>query len=179
MTKASKTEYAILGMLSIAPMSGYDIRKTIQSSTANFWAESYGQLYPALARLLKQGLIRADTPEDHADKKVYHLSEMGMDTLKAWLLKAPEKQMIRSEFLLKLFFGANIEPLVSLDHIKAEAYENKNRLVAMQEKKIKLAEEHKDSKHLQFWLMTLEYGIHIAEAKVKWCEAMMKNLGEK
>ena len=34
--------YAILGMLSIEPMSGYEIRQTMQQSTENFWAESDG-----------------------------------------------------------------------------------------------------------------------------------------
>ena len=44
MTKmTSKTPYAILGMLSIEPMSGYDIRQIMRNSTANFWSESDGK----------------------------------------------------------------------------------------------------------------------------------------
>jgi DNA-binding PadR family transcriptional regulator len=38
-------------MLSLRPMSGYDIRKTVQESIRFFWSESYGQIYPALKRL--------------------------------------------------------------------------------------------------------------------------------
>ena len=39
-----KSKYAILGMLSIEPMSGYDIKKEVEKSISNFWTESYGQI---------------------------------------------------------------------------------------------------------------------------------------
>jgi DNA-binding PadR family transcriptional regulator len=48
-----KSKYAILGMLSIAPMSGYDIKKQVETSISNFWSESYGQIYPALRNLAR------------------------------------------------------------------------------------------------------------------------------
>ena len=52
------TSYTILGGLSVQPnLSGYDIRKGIQQSIGYFWAESYGQIYPALKLLAAEGLI--------------------------------------------------------------------------------------------------------------------------
>src|SRR5580658_2289456 len=52
--KASR--FAVLGMLSLGEkLSGYDIRKVISESTANFWSESYGNIYPVLKRLLAEG----------------------------------------------------------------------------------------------------------------------------
>ena len=53
----SSTDYAILGMLTLRPMSGYDIRATIGESIAYFWTESYGQIYPTLKRLTKEKLL--------------------------------------------------------------------------------------------------------------------------
>ena len=41
---ASATGKALLGLLSIAPMSGYDIRQLIPWSIGQFWSESYGQI---------------------------------------------------------------------------------------------------------------------------------------
>ena len=55
--KPTKSKYAILGMLSIRPMSGYDVRKEIQESISNFWTESYGQIYPALKSLVAEKLV--------------------------------------------------------------------------------------------------------------------------
>ena len=55
--KDKKSKYAILGMLSIEPMSGYDIKKEIEESISNFWTESYGQIYPVLKSLVAEKLV--------------------------------------------------------------------------------------------------------------------------
>src|SRR5438132_1157029 len=47
-SRPRSTPYAVLGMLSLAPMSGYDIRKESETSIGYFWSESYGQLSPAM-----------------------------------------------------------------------------------------------------------------------------------
>ena len=57
-TRARSTPYAVLGMLSLSPMSGYDIRKESETSIGFFWSESYGQIYPALRELETRRLIR-------------------------------------------------------------------------------------------------------------------------
>lgn len=42
-------EYIILGLLMEGPMSGYEMKKTIDSSVGLFYRASYGSLYPAEA----------------------------------------------------------------------------------------------------------------------------------
>src|SRR6267378_1332508 len=42
------TPNALLGLLSLGSMSGYDIRQLISQSIGHFWSESYGQIYPGL-----------------------------------------------------------------------------------------------------------------------------------
>ena len=44
MAKENKSKYAVMGVLSICPASGYDIKKFMECSTSNFWSESYGQI---------------------------------------------------------------------------------------------------------------------------------------
>jgi len=62
MASPSRTIYAVLGFLTVRPMSGYDIKKAVEVSIANFWTESYGQIYPVLKRLTEQGLVeKSDT----------------------------------------------------------------------------------------------------------------------
>ena len=53
--RINKTQYAILGALSIQTMSGYDIKKWLLEVTGSFWAESPGQIYPTLSKLLADG----------------------------------------------------------------------------------------------------------------------------
>ena len=51
-------KFALLGILSLCPGSGYDIKKMVESSIGYFWSESYGRIYPLLEQLMKEGLIR-------------------------------------------------------------------------------------------------------------------------
>jgi DNA-binding PadR family transcriptional regulator len=56
--KKGKTRFAVLGILSYGPMSGYDIKKFYEKNVAGFWSESYGQIYPILKRLAEEGHLR-------------------------------------------------------------------------------------------------------------------------
>ena len=55
--RASTSRFAILGVLSLGAMSGYDVKKLIERSIAHFWNESYGQIYPSLNRLAAEGKL--------------------------------------------------------------------------------------------------------------------------
>src|SRR5918999_5504170 len=107
-----KSKYAILGMLSIEPMSGYDIKKEVETSISNFWTESYGQIYPVLRKLIGEKLV-TKTVESEAgkpDRHVYALTAQGRKELRRWLREGFAPKIQRNEFLLKLFFGEEITP---------------------------------------------------------------------
>lgn len=178
MKKSNKTHYAILGMLAIEPMSGYEIRQTMRQSTENFWAESDGQLYPALAKLNKQGLVSYKAVESagNREKKVYRITTKGSSELKKWLVEQAEKQSVRSEFMLKLFFGANVAAEINFDHVQAHRYQIKSMLNRLNETKKKIVQENQDSKHLPYWLMSIDYGIKIAQGKLAWCDSAIATL---
>ena len=119
--RESTTRYAILGVLTLGPMSGYDIQQTIQRTIAHFWRESYGQLYPALARLDAEGLVsrRVEPQTGRPDRHVYSLTPAGWTTLCAWLARpvAPRRTE-RNELLVKLFFGRHIGAATAAEHVR-------------------------------------------------------------
>jgi DNA-binding PadR family transcriptional regulator len=49
MPRSSQTETAVLGALSVMPMTGYALREAIRDVLGHFWSESFGQIYPTLA----------------------------------------------------------------------------------------------------------------------------------
>jgi PadR family transcriptional regulator, regulatory protein AphA len=110
---SNRSEYAILGMLSLKPMSGYDIRKNVQQSIAHFWNESYGQIYPTLRRLAARSLVERHAGEGNrrSRRQVYALTKKGRLHLRGWLAEAPQQRPFRNELLLKLFFGRHAPPL--------------------------------------------------------------------
>ena len=71
----SKTSYVILGMLRLGRRTGYEIKALVDVSTRFFWAASYGQIYPELARLEELGLVKGE--EDRTNgrrRKAYELT---------------------------------------------------------------------------------------------------------
>ena len=177
MIKTNKTSYAILGMLSIAPMSGYEIKQTTRQSAANFWSESDGQLYPTLTKLTALGLVTCTTDKaSNRAKNTYHITALGLAELKTWLAQEPETHLVRSEFMLQLFFGANVAPKISLEHVQAYRYRTKMLLAQLTKTEEQLADKNQDSAHLPYWCITIQYGIQTAEAKLNWCDDTIKTL---
>jgi len=79
--------YALLGLVHQAPMSGYDLRKVFAETALGNYSSSPGAIYPALARLEKQGLVRGE--EDHSQslrpKKLFAPTAEGRKTMREWL----------------------------------------------------------------------------------------------
>src|SRR5262245_56172302 len=107
MSRINKSKYAIMGLLNTRPMSGYDIKKTIEAGLSNFWSESYGQIYPILRTLVAEGLATSWV-EEHTgkpDRHVYTLTDAGREDLTGWLAGPVDYDPGRIEILLKLYFG--------------------------------------------------------------------------
>lgn len=126
MPELKKMEYALLGLLCRQPMTGYDIKKAIDKSLRLFWSGSYGSIYPTLGTLVEKGLIRAsDVSTNDRAKIAYTVTDEGRACVREWLAQPAQREQVRSELLLKLFFGGEADPQVSLRQI--EAYERRLR----------------------------------------------------
>src|SRR3954471_14941092 len=111
--KLTTTSYAILGLLSFARMSGYDLAAVSQRSIAHFWPVSKTQVYAELRRLAEAGLAagaQAETSGGPA-KTLYELTRAGEDALDAWLAEpAQERLRLRAPALVKLLLGHRSAP---------------------------------------------------------------------
>ena len=172
MPRTNKTRYAVLGMLTIAPMSGYDIRKEMQTNTGYFWSESDGQLYPMLEKLTEEGMItfRAEESVGKRKRKIYCITCQGLVDLRTWLSKPSQTKTVRNEMLLKLFFGENVPAEISINTIAEYRADLTNRLI--QYKKIirKIKKESQNTKEFDYWSLTLNYGLRLSQAALKWCD---------
>jgi PadR family transcriptional regulator, regulatory protein AphA len=107
----SATAKVILGMLAGRPRSGYEIKQLVDSSARFFWAASYGQIYPELKRLEKDGLITgSDLAQGARQRTVFKLTAAGKRAAREWIAKPPQVLETRDEGLLELFFAGSIEP---------------------------------------------------------------------
>jgi len=78
--------WAVLGLLGLRPMSGYDIKRAVDRTIRHFWAASYGQIYPELKRLEEAGWIAGqDAGRGGRSRRVYRITARGRRALKDWL----------------------------------------------------------------------------------------------
>jgi PadR family transcriptional regulator, regulatory protein AphA len=175
------TPNALLGLLSLGPMSGYDVRQLIPRSIGHFWSESYGQIYPGLKRLETGGLAEKKTErkKGRPDRHLYSITTAGRKQLQHWLkLPVTEVEVPRNEMLLKLFFGANVSLDVSRAHVEANLELHQKELKLFRAMARTLRKEEAHDPQLPFWLMTLNRGRHRATAMVKWCNETLIELDE-
>jgi DNA-binding PadR family transcriptional regulator len=69
---------AILSLLAEEPMHGYQLIQEIARRSDGVWRPSAGSVYPALALLEDEGLVRPQVaPDDEGGKKVFVLTDAG------------------------------------------------------------------------------------------------------
>jgi DNA-binding PadR family transcriptional regulator len=103
--------WAVLGLLGIKPMSGYDIKAAVDRTIRHFWAASYGQIYPELKRLEEAGWIAGkDADRGGRTRRVYRITAAGRRQLEGWLHGYETRLEMRDESLLRLFFADALPP---------------------------------------------------------------------
>lgn len=180
MANAKKMDYAILGLLCHQPMTGYDIKKWIDKSLRLFWGISYGSIYPTLSALSADGMISAsDVSTNERTKIAYTITDRGRTYLREWLAAPAEKDEMRYETLLKLFFGGEIGPESSIRQI--EAFEKKTRaeleLLRPIAERLGSLNGIADSPQLYYYL-TSRFGLELYEGCLRWCAESKKLLKE-
>jgi DNA-binding PadR family transcriptional regulator len=169
----SPTGRVILGMLALGKQTGYDIKQFVDKTTRNFWAASYGQIYPELKRLEAQGLVTGrQEPTGERARTVYDLTPDGRRVLEQWL--ASDDELVyedRDEGMLKLFFS-DLLPGRRVENIRAMRAVYERKLAALRP-----LEEHARQGRKGPYL-TLQLGIGITEFVINWCEEAERRLAE-
>ncbi len=105
-------QIAILGFLMSESLSGYEIKTRFENSISNFFDASFGAIYPALNRMERDGWVqkRVVVQEGRPNKNVYAITEAGKVQFLAYLNTPLQDDLIRSDFLLRVFFGRYADP---------------------------------------------------------------------
>ena len=102
-----------LGALHFGDASGYEIKKLFEEGDFSFFYEtSFGSIYPALSRLVEDGLaVCTEQAQDkRPDKKVYSVTDKGRDAFAESLREPPAPDKIRSDFCFLMLFAHLLPP---------------------------------------------------------------------
>jgi DNA-binding PadR family transcriptional regulator len=115
----------ILGLLSWRPASGYDLKRVISDSEVFYWSGNNNQIYKSLLELQNEGLVTHQVlvQESLPAKKIYSITEKGLNELHRGLLSTPEVPELRKGFLIQLAWAevlSDEEILGLLEQYEAE-----------------------------------------------------------
>ena len=193
MPRENKTRYALLGMLTYSPMSGYDMKKVSDHSIGHFWNENYGNIYPVLRKMEAEGLVTMirEDQEGAPAKKVYTITEAGREELVSWLRRPAGHMILRDELLLQVFFGQWTDPEVILGKIKAEDSRCAGIIAVLEGIRAHMKsgepvdgvdggdmEKIASIKNagIPFWRSTVEFGLRYYSGIRDWCAETIKRL---
>lgn len=181
MAKENTTYYIILGLLTHENMTGYDIKKRIDYTISKFWDVGYGQIYPTLKVLEKDGFVTKATAEKSKgpEKVVFSITERGKGKFLEWLSVPEQKEYIKYEILLKLFFGSLLTTEVNMEKIKEFQKEKKENLKEIEGFKESLTGVLSKSEDHLYYYLTVLFGEHIYKAYIAWANEAEKLLKDR
>ena len=170
MASEKKLDCVILGLLSHEELTGYEIKKRIDSALRHFWGASYGSIYPTLQELVRKGYARHRQEESARRRVIYSITDKGRERLAGWLAKPAQQDEVRYETLLKLFFGGAGSPEHTLAHIEAFEHRTVQALTSLEQARAALQSAPGEDAH-RHYLLTVEFGIKTYTAQLEWCAA--------
>ena len=178
MANSKKMDQVILGLLSHEAMTGYEIKKRIDSTLRFFWSGSFGSIYLTLNQLEQEGKVTKENISLNGREKIsYYITEEGKSSLKNWLEKPVEKDELRYETLLKLFFGNETGLEGALEHIERFEEKCRSELLTLNMFAKNLEQFLKDDTHKHYYL-TVKFGIKTYESYLQWCKESKEQIKE-
>ncbi len=175
MTRSSQTEMAVLGGLGVMPMTGYALRQSIHDVLGHFWSESFGQIYPTLSRLEREGLIARIGTERSAP---YSITDAGLERLRELLGQPVQHIPPRNGLMLRLFFGRQLGPDVCRQLVRDARDEAEQQLARFEAIRAEIATEPETDADHQYWLLTISAGEHAARTTISWADEAIAALDQ-
>jgi DNA-binding PadR family transcriptional regulator len=175
MKRVNQTEIAVLGGLSVEPMTGYALREAIRHVLGHFWSESFGQIYPTLAELEREGYVTR-RGSSRPGSAIFDITPEGLARLEELLARPAQDVPPRNGLLLRMFFGRRLGPTACRDLVVAARKEAEDRLTrySVIRREIEQDEDHAEDR--PYWLLTVSAGEHAAGATLAWADEAIATL---
>lgn len=165
--------YAILGLLSEHPMTGYDLKLLFDKELNSFWPAQLSQIYRELSSLETKGLLKSkmQSQETRPDRRVFSATDAGKRQFTEWIQVFPPslQSPFRDEFSLRLFFGHHLSRDELQFQIRRYIREKQAEIAA-------LAVLERSMGKAMFNRMILRRANIMAEAMILWAEDCLEEL---
>lgn len=166
LASGTAVRFALLALLAQGATHGYELKLRFERSTGGLWPLNVGQVYDALRRLERDGLVRP-APDVDDERRPYALTRRGRTVSEEWLAAGADAGAPpRDGFAIKLLIAhaAGIGAFADLVQQHREA--SMARLQRLARRKADAVAESGDAPEV--WLVDLL--MLRAQADVKWLD---------
>ncbi len=176
-------KFILLGFLNYQPMTGYDLKQTIDETSAHFWHAYHSQIYTTLRKMEEDGLVTSQfVQEDSApDRRIYTITASGKKAVRAWLDKTlTEMSPIKEELLVRLFFSAQRDPQDVLAELRLQRELHREKAAAYQAIGAHISAQAPKRRGLErdekFWRLTLDMGMRYEAMYLAWLDHSIQTI---
>ncbi|MCD9024704.1 DUF4180 domain-containing protein [Cohnella silvisoli] len=174
-------QLAILGILSWKSSTGYELKKIFEDSSFMYWSGNNNQIYKALMNMENEDFVTSEVvhQDNSPSKKIYTITEEGLNELKKWLVSSPEAPEIKKTCLVQLAWSDMLSNQ-ELSEVLSK-YENEIKLqLIMQKEKYRRAlhSPNRSTRESLIWEMISENIISTYNNELNWVRETRQKLFE-
>jgi PadR family transcriptional regulator AphA len=172
--RLSATSYVVLGMIALrGPSTPYELKRAVGHSVGYFWHFPHAQLYSEPDRLAARGLLELVAEQHGRRRKTYSLTDAGRKALRDWLASPTDEHFqMRDIAELKLFFNEAGDPENDVPALARDQIKQHEARIAVYER---MVERFGDDPHAQPRMITLELGLEMEHAALRFWTALADN----
>ncbi len=104
--------YALLAILRVGPLSGYELQKQFSQSVGHVWHAPDSQIYPELRKMEHEALVQGEEQArgERGRRRVYHVTQAGETAFLEWMRTPLDYQRVRDPAHLRAAYLENTTP---------------------------------------------------------------------
>ncbi|HEX2089623.1 MAG TPA: PadR family transcriptional regulator [Actinomycetota bacterium] len=164
-------EVAILGLLKERAMHGYELKKRLSETLGSFWQVSYGSLYPALKRLLREEAVEMTFPKQEVGrrKNVYRLTKKGEQLFAELLERAGQEATEDTAFSVRFAFFRYLKP-----ETRIRLLERRREFLEGRWSKLKQSLQSYRERIDNYTLSLMDHELAATESDIRWLDELIK-----
>ncbi|WP_165960317.1 PadR family transcriptional regulator [Actinocrispum wychmicini] len=166
-------QHAVLGLLSVAPASGYELAKHFEQTLPRVWHAQNPQLYPVLSKLAASGKIEVSA-QGPRNRSTYALTPAGRGELRHWLVEVEPDRTMRSEVYLRAFlltFALSAKDALEVLDREAKVWQRERdglaSFIAESEQFVAPHDSH---------MIAYDLTLRLADAMLGWCDETRRRI---
>ena len=184
--------YALLALLRVGPLSGYELQKLFSESVGHVWHAPDSQIYPELKRMASDGLIEGEEQArgERGRRRVYHVTDAGAEDFFAWINAPLEYSRLRDPAHLRAAYLESASPEAARAFLVAHAAQHTEQLHRwrdeidrirsgehpMVQRRLAAVPETERERAIEFKVFAYEGLAQRAESEIRWAESGLKLL---